>query len=160
MMTRWADHGAGRRSRRFFFAIAGSLAVSVAFVANAANRNDSILSLDGQKLHIETLGKKGPTVVFEAGLGNDVSTWRRVAGPVAAFAKAVLYDRPGLGGSQPLKDPASPITADAVTTRLHALLDAGPYLASIHSCWTLTGRPLCANVREEVSGPSQRRRLD
>ena len=99
----------------------------------AASR-DEILTVGGQNLHIEMFGESGPTVVFEAGLGNDTSTWRLVAAPVAKFARVVLYDRAGLGQSMPF-DTSAAITADLVATRLHNLLSA----AGIHPPYVLSG---------------------
>jgi pimeloyl-ACP methyl ester carboxylesterase len=80
----------------------------------------------------------GPTVVFEAGLGNDSTTWKFVAGPIAAFARVVLYDHAGLGRSLPMTKKDSAVTSDKVATNLHALLAAAdirpPYIWSgIHS---------------------------
>jgi pimeloyl-ACP methyl ester carboxylesterase len=57
----------------------------------------AILPVNGQNLHIETFGASGPTVVFEAGLGNDSATWKFVAGPIATFARLVLYIAPDWG---------------------------------------------------------------
>ena len=86
-----------------------------------AGSGEAILTVNRQKLHIETLGEFGPAVVFEAGLGNDSSTWKLVAGPVATFARVVLYDRAGLGQSKPMLSRNSAVTADEVATRLHGL---------------------------------------
>ena len=86
-----------------------------------AGSGEAILTVNRQKLQIETLGEFGPAVVFEAGLGNDSSTWKLVAGPVATFARVVLYDRAGLGQSKPMLSRNSAVTADEVATRLHGL---------------------------------------
>jgi pimeloyl-ACP methyl ester carboxylesterase len=115
-----------------------SLALSLAIAAPvvAAGR-DATFTIDGQNLHIETIGESGPTVVFEAGLGNDTSTWKLVAGPVGSFAHAVLYDRAGLGRSLPFA-PKAAVTADEVATRLHKLLET----AGIRPPWILVGHSL------------------
>lgn len=42
---------------------------------------------------------EGPTVLFEAGVGRSHLTWARVAPAVAAFGRAVSYDRAGYGRS-------------------------------------------------------------
>jgi hypothetical protein len=41
-----------------------------------AGSRDGSFAVNGQKLHIELLGTFAPTVVFEAGLGNDSATWK------------------------------------------------------------------------------------
>jgi pimeloyl-ACP methyl ester carboxylesterase len=120
----------------------------------AASR-DEILTVSGQNLHIEMFGESGPTVVFEAGLGNDTSTWRLVAAPVAKFARVVLYDRAGLGQSMPF-DTSAAITADRVATRLHNLLGAAgihpPYVMVGHSLGGLYVQMFSRKYRNEVSG--------
>jgi pimeloyl-ACP methyl ester carboxylesterase len=121
-----------------------------------AASGDAILTVNRQKLHIETLGEFGPAVVFEAGLGNDSSTWKLVAGPVATFARVVLYDRAGLGQSQPLLSTNSTVTADEVATRLHGLLAAvdirPPYILVGHSLGGLYAQMFARKFPSEVSG--------
>jgi pimeloyl-ACP methyl ester carboxylesterase len=114
------------------------LALCIALaVANVAFARDQVFGIAGQNLHIEVIGEVGPTVVFEAGLGNDLSTWHLVAPAVAKFARVVLYDRAGLGKSLPLTRPNAPITASAVARSLHGLLQkaevASPYILVGHS---------------------------
>ena len=84
---------------------AGIFLVAMVAVVAVAASHDGILNVDGQNLHIQKVGDVGPPIVFEAGLGNDSSTWRRITSPVAKFARVVLYDRAGLGQSLPMIDP-------------------------------------------------------
>ena len=95
-------------------------------------------NVGGQPLHIEKRGARGPIVVFESGLGEDSSAWREVVGPVSEFAQAVVYDRAGLGRSQPLATPGQPIAARAVADRLGALLAQ----AGLHPPFLLVGHSL------------------
>lgn len=62
-----------------------------------------------------------PTVVFEAGAAATRSTWALVQTRVAEFAPAVVYDRAGLGRSEP--DPVGR-TLDRMADDLNDLLDA------------------------------------
>jgi pimeloyl-ACP methyl ester carboxylesterase len=102
-------------NRRQIGRIAHSLAATLILLApNLAGGRDSILTINGQNLHVETSGASGPTVVFEAGLGNDATTWKFIAGPVATFARVVLYDRAGLGQSLPMTKKDSAVTADEI----------------------------------------------
>jgi pimeloyl-ACP methyl ester carboxylesterase len=119
--------------------IAPLLAAIFVFLASvAAPAHDALVTVGSDRLHVETIGESGPTVVFEAGLGNDSTTWKSVAGPIAAFARVVLYDRVGLGQSSQLKDARAAITADEVASRLHVLLAA----ADIHPPYILVGHSL------------------
>ncbi|HEY6983883.1 alpha/beta hydrolase [Reyranella sp.] len=138
-------------------ALAASLAaILVGWAPQAAVSREGLVAIGGVNLHIETLGRSGPTVVFEAGLGNDSTTWKSVAGPVATFARVVLYDRPGLGRSSPPKDKTTAVTADEVATRLHALLAAAalppPYILVGHSLGGLYVQMFARKYRQDVAG--------
>jgi pimeloyl-ACP methyl ester carboxylesterase len=128
----------------------------VGLITRIARGRDLLLDIDDQKLNLEALGESGPTVVFETGLGNDSTTWKSVVGPIATFAKVVLYDRPGLGKSVPMLNTSSPVTADQVATNLHALLSvagiAPPYILVGHSLGGLYVQMFARKYPKEVSG--------
>lgn len=137
--------------------VATALTVTVlSLVPRALLGRDAIFTVNGQRLHIETAGASGRTVVFEAGLGNDSTTWRSVAGPIATFARVVLYDRAGLGRSLPLLNKSSAITADEVVSNLHGLLAAAdirpPYILVGHSLGGLYVQMFARKYPKEVSG--------
>ncbi|MEE1842790.1 MULTISPECIES: alpha/beta fold hydrolase [unclassified Streptomyces] len=91
---------------------------------------------DGRRLYAMVLpGERpdGPTVVFEAGAGAGRSSWALVQSAVAPRARAVAYDRSGLGRSAP--DPADRTLAH-MADDLGALLDhfgPGPFVLVGHS---------------------------
>ncbi|MFE6668424.1 alpha/beta fold hydrolase [Streptomyces sp. NPDC057697] len=91
---------------------------------------------DGRRLYAMVLpGERpdGPTVVFEAGAAAGRSSWALVQSAVAPRARAVVYDRSGLGRSAP--DPAGR-TLTRMADDLGALLDhfgPGPYVLVGHS---------------------------
>jgi pimeloyl-ACP methyl ester carboxylesterase len=64
-------------------------------------------------------GPAGPTLVFEAGLGDDISDWDSVLVRAAAIAPVVAYARAGLGRSDPV---TGPHTASQAVRDLHDLL--------------------------------------
>jgi pimeloyl-ACP methyl ester carboxylesterase len=137
--------------------VAAFLAATFVFLAPVvAPARDALVTVGGDGLHVETIGESGPTVVFEAGLGNDSTTWKSVAGPIAAFARVVLYDRLGLGQSAQLKDTRAAITADQVASRLHALLAAAdihpPYILVGHSLGGLYMQMFARKYPKEASG--------
>jgi pimeloyl-ACP methyl ester carboxylesterase len=126
-------------SKRHVALVAPLLAAIFVFLASVvAPADDAVITVGSDRLHVETIGESGPTVVFEAGLGNDSTTWRSVVVPIAASARVVLYDRVGLGRSSQFKDTRAAITADEVASRLHALLAA----ADIHPLYILVGHSL------------------
>jgi pimeloyl-ACP methyl ester carboxylesterase len=151
---RIAPIAASHRSREVI-KVGATLAI-VILVSNAATGRDATLAVNGQHLHLETIGEFGPTIVFEAGLGNDSTTWKLVAGPVSRFARVVLYDRAGLGQSLPITKTTSSVTADDVATHLHALLAAAdikpPYILVGHSLGGLYVQMFARKYPGDVSG--------
>ena len=88
-------------------------------------------------------GPRVPTVVFEAGSAATRSTWASVQTRVAAFTRAVVYDRAGLGRSVP--DSAGR-TLDRMADDLNDLLDglepSSGFVQAARSCGRQqTGRP-------------------
>ncbi|WP_416566777.1 alpha/beta fold hydrolase [Nocardia testacea] len=69
---------------------------------------ERITTREGRRLHDMVLpgppGTTAPTVVFEAGAAANRSSWGLVQPAVGGFARAVVYDRAGLGRSP--ADPA------------------------------------------------------
>src|SRR6266704_1682958 len=77
------------------------------------------LRRDHRTLRWEEAGPGGPTVVFDASLGEPGSlSWAGVLPIVAARARVVAYDRAGLGAS----DPVSPLTLETQIGDLTAVL--------------------------------------
>ncbi|MEU4806512.1 alpha/beta hydrolase [Actinosynnema sp. NPDC023587] len=90
----------------------------------------------GRELHYVELPGPGddvPTVVFEAGMAATRSYWSLVQPLVARWARAVAYDRAGLGRSAPDSGPRG---VDRLAADLNALLDhlgPGPFVLVAHS---------------------------
>jgi pimeloyl-ACP methyl ester carboxylesterase len=143
------------RNRRTFL-VAFLTACSSSLLTRAAGARDLFLKVSGQNLFMEVLGDAGPTIVFEAGQGNDSRTWAAIAGPIAQFARVVLYDRAGLGKSLPMVDTHSPISAERVAGTLHALLTGArispPYIVVGHSLGGLYVQMFAKKYPTEVSG--------
>ncbi|CCH30907.1 alpha/beta hydrolase [Actinosynnema sp. NPDC047251] len=97
-------------------------------------------------------GTAAPTVVFEAGMAATRSFWALVQPRVARWARAVAYDRAGLGRSAP--DPG-PRTVDHLAADLNALLDhlgPGPFVLVAHSGGGPVVRVAAAARPERVAG--------
>lgn len=118
---------------------------------------NGIFKINGQDLYLEKIGDRGPSVVFEAGLGNGASTWKSIYKDVSKFAQVVLYDRAGIGKSSPRTvKQNSPITADEVATSLNLLLKEAnikpPYILVGHSLGGLYVQMFARKYPNEVVG--------
>jgi pimeloyl-ACP methyl ester carboxylesterase len=111
----------------------------------------------GRRLYLECRGSGRPTVILEAGTGNNARIWhahepgrRAILPAVARFTRVCAYDRPGTvwpgGEGQPKSvsrsDPvAMPRTVRDLVRDLHALLRKARTLhgARIHGPYVLAG---------------------
>jgi hypothetical protein len=62
---------------------------------------DTLIDVGGYKLHFIIFKGKGIPILFEAGGGEDATTWKKIIHPVAERTAATLitYDRAGFGKS-------------------------------------------------------------
>ena len=116
--------------------------------------SDGLVDIGGLSLHLHCLGNGAPTVVMEAGLGNDGSVWKPVQLEVAQSTRACVYDRAGLGYSG---GPApTPHTNRRMAQELYQLLTQsgheGPYVLVGHSMGGLNVRLFAAEHPEQVAG--------
>lgn len=92
--------------------------------------------VDGSLMTYVHEGQGGPTVVFEAGLGDGLTTWDSVFEEVAVNTRAFAYSRPGYGGGFPGPSEKQR-TADDVARKTKALLEHAqarpPYVLVGHS---------------------------
>lgn len=98
-------------------------------------------------------GGRAATVVFEAGLAASRSYWALVQQPVAGSARAVVYDRSGLGRSAP--DPTGARDLPRLADDLGDLLDhlgPGPFVLVGHSWGGLIVRLAAAARPERIAG--------
>jgi pimeloyl-ACP methyl ester carboxylesterase len=119
-------------------ALATSLLFAVpAWAQPAAPDSPRMVEVGGHKLRLlveGTVREGRPTVVLVGGLGDPLEVWKTVQPRIAGFARAVSYDRAGLGQSEP---DGAPPTPRHIATQLHDLLhNAGinpPYVLVGHS---------------------------
>lgn len=111
---------------------------------------------EGRRLHILCKGEgRGPTVIFEAGLSQFAAstTFSAAQDAIASFARVCIYDRAGLGWSDPA--PAG-WTQDGMVRDLHRLLAAagvrGRYVLVAHSLGGLLVRSYARAHPEQVAG--------
>jgi pimeloyl-ACP methyl ester carboxylesterase len=146
------------------FWIVGLLAVSIGVLLAAGARARArlkkqyppigrMIDMGGYRLHIHVEGEGTPTVVFEAGAGGLGLSWELVRSVVAKVTRVVVYDRAGLGWSEPGPGPRA---ADGMAEELHLLLRKanipGPYILVGHSLGGPIARQYAVKYPQEVVG--------
>jgi pimeloyl-ACP methyl ester carboxylesterase len=120
--------------------LAGALA-SAAYQALGERRDRArhpapgrLVNVGGRRLHLLATTGSGPPVVIITGAGVPCLEWVPVQRALAPEVPVILYDRPGLGWSDPAPGPR---TAGRLAAELHELLSAAaaapPYLLAGHS---------------------------
>ncbi|WP_245665066.1 alpha/beta fold hydrolase [Nocardia sienata] len=117
---------------------------------------ERITTREGRWLYAMVLpgppGTEAPTVVFEAGAAATRSSWGLVQPAVGRFARAVVYDRAGLGRSP--ADPAGR-ALDRVAGDLVDVLDhfgPGPFILVGHSAGGVIARLAASRLPARISG--------
>ena len=116
----------------------------------------TLVEVDGHKLNVRVSGtaKPGvPTVVFESGLGSPIDAWFSVPSAIAAMTRTVVYERAGIGGSEPGPEPRS---VKQIVAELHALLAKlevpPPYVLVGHSWGGPIIHSFAATYPKEIAG--------
>jgi pimeloyl-ACP methyl ester carboxylesterase len=134
------------------------IAPSVAALASGAEEDPVISSpivIGGDRLlFLRCIGSGGPTVILEAGYGDNGTIWAPVQIHASEFVRICSYDRAGLERSDPPDH--YPRTGADVVADLHAALQAAevkpPYLLVGHSYGALFSRLFAATYPKEVAG--------
>ncbi len=120
------------------FGIGAYPAASAAPAQATASDRIEMIDIGGRKLQLLSRGTSSPAVVIEAGMGEpavESGSWRKVIDEISKTNRVIVYDRAGLGKSDPA--PKLPRTSLDVANDLNALLTtagvAGPYLLVGHS---------------------------
>lgn len=134
-----------------------------------------LVNIGGRSLYLACRGSGSPTVILDAGAGNDADVWDSVAlssggtdvavfPGVAAFTRVCAYDRPNtfLDADSPGRsDPApmsmpTPRTVTNMVADLHTLLTTadipGPYVLVGHSFGGLIVRLYASTYPDDVAG--------
>ena len=115
--------------------------------------HDMRIDLGGFKIFASESGAGSPTVVFESGMGEDTSTWQQVQPAIAQFTQTFVYDRAGLGKSEPSPKPRS---VEELVSELHQLLHAArlapPYILVGHSLGGALVQLYAHDYSREIAG--------
>jgi pimeloyl-ACP methyl ester carboxylesterase len=141
------------------------LAINAVVLATSTGWNDlalyrfrqsppgQIYLVNGHKMRMDCMGSGSPTIVLDAGLGNDGLIWGGVQPVLAKTTRVCSYDRAGFGWSDPLPDPRD---ADHIAAELHGLLAAanisGPIVLMGHSISGIYLRAYTTRYPANVAG--------
>lgn len=112
-----------------------------------------LVDIGTHRLHLFESGRRGPTVVLEAGLMSTVLSWTELQRQLSQSFRVVSYDRAGLGWSD-----AGPMprTSDRIVDELHDLLRRAevppPYILVGHSFGGLTMPLFAVRYAQETAG--------
>lgn len=113
----------------------------------------TLIDVGGHRLHILCQGSGDPTVVFESGLGDPAVIWAKIYPEIAKITRVCLYDRAGLGWSEPGSQPPA---AASIVEDLHTLLSkagiTGPCLLVGHSIGGIYVRLYAQRYPHQVCG--------
>jgi pimeloyl-ACP methyl ester carboxylesterase len=138
--------------------VAVALAASSGFNAIAlhhfrAHMPGKIYRVDGHTMRVACSGNGSPTIVLDAGLGNDGLIWGGVQPVLAKTTRVCSYDRAGFGWSDALPPPRD---ADHIAAELHGLLAAakvnGPIVLMGHSIAGMYIRDYATRYPADVAG--------
>jgi pimeloyl-ACP methyl ester carboxylesterase len=143
------------RAGRWWVGAGAALLVNLALSVGcaAAAGGDRLVDIGGFRLHIHCTGSGGPTVILDAGAGDDWTTWSRVQPALSHMSRVCSYDRAGEGRSQP---GPLPRTSSRMVDELRRLLQRaginGPYVLVGHSLGATNMELYALTHPHEVAG--------
>jgi len=111
------------------------------------------VQVNGHKMHINCTGSGSPTIILDAQLGNDSTTWGEIQPVLSKTTRVCSYDRAGFGWSDSLPAPRD---ADRIADELHLMLlqaqVTGPIVLMGHSITGLYMRDYATRYSKNVAG--------
>jgi pimeloyl-ACP methyl ester carboxylesterase len=112
-----------------------------------------MVAVDGHAMHMYCTGTGSPTLVLDAGLGDDWTVWNKVQPALSKTTQVCSFDRSGLGSSDLL--PGSH-DANTLADQLHALVGAAgitkPFVLAGHSIAGLYMRAYATRYPNDLAG--------
>lgn len=131
--------------------------LSICLAASADDARIQHVDIGGRKLTLLAQGTGKPTVIIEAGYGLpavESDEWKPVCDEIAKTNRVCVYDRAGLGSSDPPSTKRR--TSRDVAEDLHKLLTAaripGPYVLVGHSVGGMHVRVFAGMYPKDVAG--------
>lgn len=112
-----------------------------------------LIDVGGHRLHLSCLGEGEPTLIIDAGAADWSLSWMALQPELARQTRTCVYDRAGLGWSEP--GPA-PRDSDQLVSELNILLQAAeiapPYVLLGHSLGGYNARIFQERYPDQVAG--------
>ena len=128
-------------------------AIAVARDARRFPPPGQLVDVGGRRLHLDCMGSGSPIVIFEASGFSNSTSYRVARSAIARHTRVCIYDRMGVGWSDP--DPA-PISAGMLAEDLRRLQDAAglqhPFIIVPGSIGGLTAEMFARRYPERVAG--------
>jgi pimeloyl-ACP methyl ester carboxylesterase len=138
---------------------AGAASFTYQKIAEARDRRrfpplGQLVDIGGRRLHLVTVGEGSPAVVIIPALADNVLQWLPIVEGVASEALTCVYDRAGIGWSDP--PPRARCTPDLMAADLLGLLTAAsipmPCIVAGHSIGGIIARRFYARYSHLVAG--------
>jgi hypothetical protein len=114
-------------------------ALSLKHLRNVAGVPGKLYNVNGYAMHLYCTGQGSPTIVLDAGLGDDSTVWAKVQPELSKVTRVCSYDRAGFGWSQPRPGVQD---ANAISAQLHQLVA----VAGVQCPFLLMGTPSLASI--------------
>lgn len=112
-----------------------------------------IYRVNGYNMRIDCTGAGSPTLILDAGLGNDGLIWGKVQPTLSQTTRVCSYDRAGFGWSDPVPGQQD---ANRISDQLNGLLNAagidGPIVLMGHSISGIYIRTYASRYPQHVAG--------
>lgn len=110
------------------------------------------IDIGPRALYLDCRGAGQPTIVLEAGMGSDSSTWSAVHDELAKTTRTCAYDRAGRGRSDPIERHTLSHAAAELAALLARAGEPGPYVLVGHSLGGAYIRVFTGANRADVVG--------
>ena len=153
-MRRWLEGVPLSLLALLAIAAAGTSGVNAILLAvDRSHVPGQFYQVNGHTMRIDCMGSGEPTIVLDAGLGNDGFIWGGVQPELAKTTRVCSYDRAGFGFSDALPGPRD---ADHIAGELHGLLQAaginGPIVLMGHSIAGIYIRDYATRYPAQIAG--------
>lgn len=120
--------------------------------SSSFEKSGEMFDVGGYSLYVEDYGTGKVNVIFDSGMGDDLSVWNRVAEEVSKFSRVITYDRAGLGWSEKSSKKRD---SNAIVEELHSILRQkniqGPIVLVGHSFGGLNMQLYALTYPEDIS---------